>query len=250
MKKRIGAVVIVLVCCVAGGWPARVARASACGYFYADSGDNTIILGEKTGYFYYQGQLYYYGLGDLAICWTDADEVTQFELFSDCDRSSSSSDFVYVSALAGNDKVGPNTTGHICKVGYLSTYMLPFDDAGFDFYLYADMGTGSDWAYGTANGDVLMSNSIGVYPDSFPADSAEDHLCGYDGDDDLYGDHDDTNTYEELLSGGNGTDYCNGGYDGDVYDWIDSGTCETHLYGYHINNRLGCGTSAPSIWWF
>ena len=182
--------------------------------------------------------------------------MTQFELFGSCDTGSSSSDYIYVSALGGADVVWPNTEGHICKVGYFTTYMLEFDEDIFDFYLDADMGTGSDWAYGTEHGDVLFSNKWGTLGNLLPADSAEDRLCGYGGNDTLYGDHDDSEAYEELLSGGTGSDYCNGGNDGDTYDWIDVGGtygCETHLYGYHIDDRLGCGTSRPpaeDVWWF
>jgi len=179
--------------------------------------------------------------------------LTQFELFGSCDTGSSSSDYIYVSALGGADVVWPNTEGHICKVGYFTTYMLDFDEDIFDFYLDADMGTGRDKAYGTEHGDVLFSNKWGYSP-YLPADSAEDILCGYGGNDTLYGNHDDSEAYEEILHGGDGIDTCNGGFDGSYYDWASFPGCNNISSAYQYGGDWGgCGTSRPpaeDIWWF
>jgi len=253
MGKGIGAALIVLVSGIAGAWPAAVARAGTCGTFSADSGDNTIILGEKTSYFYYQGQIYYYGLGELAICWLDTNELHQQSFFPNCDTGTPSSDHIYVSALGGADVVWPNTEGHICKVGYPSSYMLAFDEDVFDFYLQADMGTGSDKAYGTEHGDVLLSNKYGTFGNLLPADSAVDDLCGYGGNDTLYGDHDDTDTYEETLHGGDGTDTCNGGFDGSYYDWANYPGCNSISSAYQYGGDYGdCADDRDhnNAWWF
>ena len=129
------------------------------------------------------------------------------------------------------------------------------NESVFDFYLYAYMGTGSDRAIGTGNGDKLFSNIYGSFPSNYlPADEAPDTLCGSDGDDSLYGDHDDDNTNEEILHGGGGTNYCNGGQDGTTYDWGHTSTCDaggsTLVYAYSSSTDWGgCAAEPLDRWW-
>ena len=222
------------------------ARAASCGTFTATNNANDIIVGEQAGYFWYDGQYWFYPLGKLAICWGETTPVN-YELFTGCSTSSTSSDYIKVKALGGNDRLVPNETGHICEPTILSTYVLPFDEGRFDFYVYAEMGTGADEAHGTENGDALYSNYNGGVG-SLPADSAEDTLCGWGGNDALYGDNDDTDTYEETLEGGTGaSDYCLGGFDGDYYDWVDN-SCENpadHNASSYSTDRC----DKPDLWW-
>lgn len=231
--------------------PCATAHAATCATFTADSGDNVIILGETTSYFWYAGKYWFYGTGDLAVCWKTTHGVYTYTSYSSCDSNTSASDSVYVKALAGDDVVVPNVEGHNCEGSAISTYVNPFNEAIFDFGLDTEMGTGADTAYGTGNDDVLYSNEYGtIVPYNYlPADADEDILCGYDGDDSLYGDHDDTETYEEILHGGDGTDYCNGGQDGNYYDWAHS-SCNTSVYASSTGvDRGGCGAEAQSFWW-
>jgi hypothetical protein len=230
-------------------WDAPRARASACGSFSADSGDNLIIVGEKTGYFWYDGQYWFYGTGELALCWKDSSAVYNYEEYANCDTTSSSSDYLFVQAKAGDDVLVPNTTGHNCEGADISTYIDPFDDASWDFYLYAYMGTGSDRAIGSGNGDRLYSNTYGSFPSNLPSDSAVDTLCGAGGDDYLYGDHDDGSTYYEFLHGGSGSDLCNGGQDGTTHDLAHQYTCETIQFAASTSiDWGGCGGEPQSYW--
>ncbi len=239
-----------IVCAIAGGTYSATAHASTCATFTADSGDNVIILGETTSYFWYDGKYWFYGTGDLAVCWKNTYGVYTYTSYSSCDQNTSANDTVYVKALAGDDVVVPNVEGHNCEGSAISTYVNPFNEAIFDFGLSADMGTGADTAYGTDNDDDLYSNKPGtIIPYNYlPRDYAEDFLCGYDGDDSLYGDHDDTNTYEEILHGGNGTDYCNGGQDGSWFDWAHT-TCNTSVYASAFSVDTTCGSNPPNLWW-
>ena len=224
-----------------------VAHAGACGTFTASNSADHILLGEQTNYFWYDGQYWFYRLGKLAICWGSTTPTTS-ELFTGCDTSSTSSDYIQVNALAGNDILMPNEEAHLCDPLDLSGYLETFDEARFDFYVRAEMGTGADVAHGTENGDKLYSNVYGSFG-TLPYDSAEDTLCGWGGNDLLYGDGDDSNTFEEILEGGNGgSDYCYGGHDGDYYDWAHT-TCESPADKNASSYSTAVCTSKPDLWW-
>jgi hypothetical protein len=133
---------------------------------------------------------------------------------------------VFVTASAGNDQLAPNTQSpQSCELG---VYMIAWNPGVLSFGIAANMGTGSDTAHGSGNDDDLFSNYPGtVIPFNLtPPDSSEDTLCGWGGDDDLVGDKDDSDTYQEFLGGGSGTNSCNGGNDGDTFDVWNS--CTTH----------------------
>ena len=236
---------------------AAEARAAMCGSFSADTGNNVIILGEATNYFWYQGQQLWYGLGHLGVCWRNSAGNAQLTSVTSCDINDGLNDYVYVAAGNGNDVVWPNTYSHDCS---LDTKLWPFahvggeDDGLFDFYLLAEGGYGSDTLLGTNHSDVLRSNTYGSFPNLAPADSADDILCGYGGADNLLGDHDDSATYEEFLWGGNnapdGTgDVCDGGFDGSTHDDLHT-TCETRSSGAVTGtDHGGCGLGQDH-WWF
>ena len=237
MYKIVDVMIAAIAVGVVGFGVAPVARASQCGYLGTDNGNNKIILGEQTNYFMYQGQKVYYGTGNLATCYRGSDSYTHYAVLGGCDVSSTTSDFVYVQAFAGNDNLAPAVTDGSC---YLD-YMWPWDDGVFDFYIDAEMGDGADRANGSGHGDILYSNE-GPYD---YGDGDEDFLCGYGGNDTLYGDGDHTDATEETMVGGTGTDYCYGKDGESYYDWAN---CEYRYDAYNYTDDAPCETSAPNLW--
>jgi len=284
MKFEIWAAV--MLCCAAMTLAPSKSQASACDVFAGDAGDNTILVGDSAASFQYQGKTYYYSRGHMAICWADQNHIWQyFENPTGCDIYSTSAEYVSINAGAGDDNVAANSVGHTCVAGY-STYLLPFSTPGFDFYLRANMGAGSDHAYGTENADYLYSNQYDYSTFSYPADSANDFLCGYDGDDYLIGDKDasdsgywpiDGSGHEERLNGGLGSDHCYGEDGESTFDWamipdpsanprvdpVAAGGCDYYLdmavangpdgsafehYAHQMKLEI-CATNPPDLWW-
>ncbi len=107
-----------------------------------------------------------------SICW-DNSAGQYFVLESDCDTSTTSSDYIYVQGLAGNDKISPQINSVYDCNGY---YQGPFDTSVWSFGMQADGGTGADYVFGTGNDDALYSNYFGTVspPNPLPADSSRD----------------------------------------------------------------------------
>jgi hypothetical protein len=217
------------------------ARAALCGTVSGDATDNKIVLGEAASYFWYDGQYWYYGIGRLRACVSDAGGFDSTDL-TGCTSTTSATDQVFVTAGAGDDQMAPNTETQACTLG---VYMLAWNPGVLKFGIAANMGTGSDVAHGSENDDSLFSNYPGtVFPSNLtPADSADDILCGWGGDDSLTGDKDDSASFEELLGGGSGTDHCNGGNDGNTFDDVHG--CESSSAASAGPNP--CGASVPDL---
>lgn len=261
-------------------------RADVCDAFAGDSGDNTILVGGNAGSFLLDNKPVYFPLGGMAICWSDQNQIWHYvENGNGCDIGSTSSDYVWIFAGEGDDSVAANSVGHTCVLGY-AAHLIAFDKVGFDFYMRADMGTGSDHAYGTSNNDLLYSNTKDFWFGNYPADNANDFVCGYDGNDTLYGDEDQSDSgywpidgagHEERLNGGVGNDLCNGGDSEAIFDWamvpdpnanwyqpIAAGGCNTvqyasqatsvgigspfENYAYAMKSAV-CGSHPPDLWW-
>ena len=247
--------IAMVLCCLAMTLTPSKSRASACDTFFGDSGDNVILVGVNAGSFQYQGQTYHYSLGNMAICWRDQSAIWHYvENPTGCDIRSTSSEYVYISAGAGDDSVAANSVGHTCWSGY-TPYLLPFDEPGFSFHMDVDLGTGSDHGYGSSNDDTLESNYT-TFLGAHPADLANDFLCGYDGDDALFGDADQSNSgdwpitysgHEERLNGGLGDDYCNGGDSEPNYDWAMIPDPDASRYTYQWQRDIAAGGCNPTI---
>jgi len=249
--------VAAVLCCLTMTLTPSKSRASACDTFYGDSGDNVILVGVNAGSFQYQGQTYYYSLGKMAICWRDQSAIWHYvENPTGCDIYSTSSEYVYISAGDGDDSVAANSVGHMCQLQDPdhARMVLPFDEPGFSFYMDVDLGTGSDHGYGSSNDDRLESNYT-TFLGAHPADSANDFLCGYDGDDQLYGDGDHGDSgywpinhsgHEERLNGGLGDDYCNGGDGEPYYDWAMVPDPDPPTYSYQWQRDISAGGCNPS----
>ncbi len=225
-SRLVEAVLIAAVAACALSSPTS-ARAAICGTVYGDTGDNKIVLGEQASYFWYNGQQWFYGLGKLMSCVKDSTGSWSSTVLTGCTSTTSSTDRVFVTAYAGDDQLAPNTEVQDCPAAS-GDFMIAWNPAVLSFGIEADMGTGSDTADGSGNDDTLYSNYPGtVLPfNPTPADSANDLLCGRDGDDELIGDKDDSASHQEFLGGGDGDDdFCNGGNDGTSFDeWFDCGS--------------------------
>jgi hypothetical protein len=82
-----------------------------------------------------------------------------------------------------------------------------------------------------------------------PGDNASDLLCGGAGDDELFGDADDSPSAEEVLDGGFGDDFC----DGDPINWGGPTGGSTFDVARHVaSGDYGCDTIeraiTPAIW--
>jgi hypothetical protein len=95
-----------------------------------------------------------------------------------------------------------------------------------------------DYIYGTSNQDTLYSDeSTGTW-----YDNVTDLICGYGGDDEIYGDFDtSTYAYPTCLDGGAGnSDVC---ADGDV-----TSDCESTSGSTVATSSCSCGSAPPTIW--
>ena len=190
-------------------------------------------------------------------------------------------DVLAVQAGAGNDRVAAMQVDHYprdqvvdftCRELHSSGYWIygAIKPLGDRLALDAEMGTGSDRFYGSDNADVAASNSLtvtfsgGVLNAYTPADRANDTLCGYWGDDWLYGDDDDglagawpnIGFYSETLDGGGGSrDVCFGDRPPALVAFVageaqtDSADvlgCEMERYG-KPSSTPSASTCAPSV---
>jgi len=106
-------------------------------------------------------------------------------------------------------------------------------------------GGGADEIYGTYSDDILTS-----YYSSASSDSGSDLLCGYEGNDDLQGDNDDSSTYFECLDGGAGSaDVCDGEGFNPSPEHDKAQSCETTTSAggtyYYCCSGFVCGYFCP-----
>jgi len=173
----------------------------------AESDDMVIVVGQQMNRFWFNGGWVYFGTGKLATCTFGLGLADPSDVYSSCDTSTSSSDTFYVSGGSGDDAIVVHQYG-VFSCG--STYVGAWNGS-FSFGLQAQGYTGADRIYGSPNADVLLSSrflSLFGYVD----DGSDDALCGYGGDDDLYGDTTDSTDFE-CMDGGDPSpgDYCDGG---------------------------------------
>ena len=223
----------------------QLASAAFCGSLTLDDDAQEVIIGEWGSVSSVAGMPFSPPSYDLGVCWRDVDGSWHLERFTGCDTSTSGGDFFKIQSKGGDDYVATLYQEHTISIGPANPddfviagayapevpfYAMRCDGAairpwaeGFDFGIWADLGTGADEFHGSPGDDRGASNYATLsytyqWPtgwivyESAPADDAEDMLCGGWGDDELYGDLDDdwTAGAEELIDGGPGVDVCDG----------------------------------------
>ncbi len=223
--------------------------------------------------------------GELGVCWRDVGGDWHLEQL-DCDTSDGAGDVFKLYTRGGDDYVsvlrpehtlglvgdeftpagaivGGTIHGLECEWGAIAPW-----SSSFDFGLEVRLGTGADEVHGSPNDDYLASNNafagwvrnnaLGgpawLYIEEADPDGAIDMLCGGPGNDELYGDLDDSWSAgaEEWLDGGAGFDICDGDpFDldglGSVSDVIKT-TCEDREDGWVNNGYFSCETTENPVW--
>jgi hypothetical protein len=219
-------------------------------------GNNIILVGESTGQPLFGGSIVL-GRNMAAVCWMDGGGGWHFKEFPDCTTSTPAGNRLRIAAGAGDDLVMPVVRqdprlDFICPASPRRERMYPFysypgdvlggegcrDPDGcslFQFGLKVEGGPGVDALHGSPNSDRLEGNVVhdlclpighGACIAWTPvADRASDSLCGYNGDDALYGDEAGARQWAECFDGGAGVDHCDG-FDDD-YDDAVAGSCES-----------------------
>ena len=209
----------------------------------------------------------------LGVCWRKRNRAWEYKQ-TECTTNSVSTNYFELKTKGGNDRVAVLMRQHTARSAPYAMSCSPSArdgapaiapwNADFGFYIKAFLGTGSDVFHGSPNGDKVFTNEtvnqwgpgprgpilLGVIA---PADRSNppDIACGWDGNDELFGDLDDNYLAgeEDWLDGGPGTDLCSGdsvlvfpspdrGNRSDL--WRD---CETH-YGARAPSAAGLGSRA------
>lgn len=208
------------------------AYAGECGSLSVDdSGGVVVVLGER--YFKVGGFLAPSGVA--AACVLQSDGTQTFHEFAGCTAGTSGArDWLSVYTDEGDDIIATShpfddvfecdwSGGGDGRGAYIGPWATTTRNATNFFFGVAARGMGgSDEIYGSPNRDYLFSSRY--YGFSIPDDGEVDLLCGYDGDDYLYGDAGDSSDYE-CLDGGADADYCNGNGSGTDYGQ----NCETSV---------------------
>ena len=209
--------IVALVSVLALGGFSAQAHAGECGSLsIADSGGVVVVLGER----YFKGPWGESSSGVAAACVLHSDGSQSFHLFPNCTAGRNGArDWLSVYTDAGDDIIAtyhPFDDVFECEWSDIGdgrgTYLGPWatsisNDWNFFFGIAARGMGGSDEIYGTPNRDYLYSSQY--YRFTMPDDGHRDLLCGYGGDDYLYGDTADASDLE-CIDGGADTDYCNG----------------------------------------
>ncbi len=229
---RIGTFIGV-TCALAALGAATPAQAIECGSMTGTEGDDTLIIGEVYEWNAAIGAWWPVNpaFGVLGACLFS--EVDTSLISTSCTGVNTSADYANIEMLGGDDAVTVQMSGiQACPE---SPYAIgPWWSGGWNnkFFLYGSLGEGADSFYGSPNRDIIVSNSM-----SFTDDGEDDLLCGFSGDDALYGDTDDTSD-RECLDGGSGEDFCHGiGTSSPEQDRVIG--CETYW----------SATTAPECFW-
>jgi hypothetical protein len=170
--------------------------------------------------------------GHLAMCQRRYDGTQIYTPIPSCSAATPSGDLVRLSDAGGGDATTIGPLDHDILCGGTQP-MHPWSPT-FAFGLWYTGYGADDYILGTPNADVLHSFSYvpGLH------DASPDQVCGYGGDDELYGDVDGPAPTVPLacLDGGAGTDDCS--------DGAMTPACEyTAWYTLPVG---GCGCSGPA----
>jgi hypothetical protein len=195
---------LVLAAAVLGGAPR--AHALTCDAVAGDDGDNTMIVGEVYQWVPALGGWFpITGSGTVGVCWTDEHGAWNL-VITRCHGTTPAGDTLDISAGAGDDVVGvhpPSGDFFSCGMPTRSLAIGPWLPA-WRLGVVTALGEGSDSFFGSPNADTTFST------DSFMGnDASDDRMCGYAGNDRLFGDLKDFD--RECMSGGAGSDRCDGG---------------------------------------
>ena len=275
---------VVLLSTIVTAVAPQLASAAFCGSLVLDNAPQEVIVGEWGSISSVAGMAFSPPSGDLGVCWRDVDGSWHLERFTGCDTSTPAADFFKIQSKGGDDYVATLYQEHTISIGPTNPddfviagayavevpfYAMRCDGAairpwseGFDFGIWADLGTGADEFHGSPEDDRGASNFATLsytyqWPtgwtvyESAPADGAQDMLCGGPGDDELYGDRDDSwgAGLEELLGGGPGVDVCDG--DPFFFDGSDSSDviagCEGANDGWEYEYWFDCEDTANPL---
>ncbi|MCU0674555.1 MAG: hypothetical protein MUE69_17410 [Myxococcota bacterium] len=218
---------------------ASEARAQ-CGSFFGTTGADTILVGQAVWEYTnpLTGVTSPIPRGFVGICRKTGSTFEYTEIIGCNDTTQ---DDLYIYPQQGNDLVAPVTVAIRC--GTNGPHIGPFRETtfGFGFAVVGDgTGTGGDTIHGTRNDDALFS----FHGNPGANDSSGDLLCGYEGDDFLWGDSSST---RERMSGGVGSDHCYGGTQTSSLSIDHVWSCETRYNSTAVQTSSDpCGSSVPT----
>lgn len=219
------------------------ASAAFCGQWFMGNGGRDLVIGvasDGSGNALSSG-----GHPYLALCErTGGGSLTYQDYPTGCtDTSEGAGDFIMIYGGTGDDRIGPlqSAAGEIsCGLGH---HIMPFSSWRVPMWAYGNYGT--DLIYGTDGADGLTSSDT-----NFTADSSNDVLCGFGGNDLLVGDYDSESatSHHECIDGGAGTNTCDGVASSSPYtDAYVTSTCSTAA---HLTTTSSCGcTAAAANFW-
>ncbi len=179
------------------------------------------------------------GTGVLGVCWRDGYGAWHY-VQTACGWNDSW-DRLRINAGDGDDEVIAHPSGasrFACEGGYFAIDPAAWGSSQFNVGLDVYLGEGIDAFDGTPMSDVVRSNDFGLNDDGSGAGPRNPYLgdvmCGYGGNDGLYGDADNATGWanNECLNGGSGTDVCNGATSTTPTDYDDNWACETNSNNY------------------
>jgi hypothetical protein len=179
-----------------------VAYAQECDEFTGDAGDNIILIGEASNWVG-DPVTGFWGIdpGDSTrICWEDMNG--QWHLwYSYCNHlATDPGEYLTVNGGGGNDIIAVYQGGVFCDEGGGRDFAMSAWNSASDLSLVVAGGGGADQIFGSPNWDEIYS--AGLY--SYANDFFHDLICGYGGDDVIFGDYSDADT--ECIFGGSGAD--------------------------------------------
>lgn len=226
---------LVLTATAVSLWFCSHASAQECGTYHGTSGNDIILIGEAVdtllGFTYRTGRVAVCRKTGSSFVYTEiptCDDTTQWDLL--------------VLPQQGNDVIAPVVSNIRC--GSAGPHVVTFSELvfGFGFTVVGDgSGTGGDTIYGTQNDDYLMS----LHGNPGASDNAGDLLCGYEGNDTLFGDS--SSTRERMSGGADGGDICHGGTQTSSLSIDHTWGCESTWNSVSPQSSADpCGASVPA----
>jgi hypothetical protein len=208
----------------------------SCGGFAPDTDVDVVVIGthvELVG----MVAVHY-----AALCMHHADDTIQFQELTGCDEYSSAA-VLSIEGDATDDSdaasVAPLDTTIDCDGNTMTAW-----DTNFGFGLWYNGYGGADHVYGTPNQDYLFAYDYNdQYGMGLDYDSYHDTLCGYDGDDCLYGDQRAIFGPTTCSDGGSGLDLSeNTNYKSVSAHSGNGATVDAYT------DPCSCGSAPPSLW--